>query len=176
MHRLRIAFEGSFARKLGGVGLAALGGVFAVACSSSSSGTPLSAFVGSWLCTDTRAAGIGEDAGTSVPTASTMGVTIASVTNDHFAAVVQADAGAACSLQFTATGNSGTLGAGQSCSAADGTAFAYTSGDATVSGNQLLVNLAFTTTSAGGAGSGTDSIGCQRDIPSGGPVTGGGGW
>jgi hypothetical protein len=172
MRKELTAFKGSFARRSLGLGLAVIGGLLAGACSSSSSGES-NAFVGAWLCSDTRTVGSDPSA---APAALTGSVSVTTATTDSMTAVLTVDKVlSACSLRFSSTGNSASLMTGQSCTAAtaDGTSFAFKSGTATVNANNLLVNLAFDMSPTTAAAGGTDSIGCQRNVPSG-PVTGGG--
>jgi len=138
------------------------------ACASSGSPGPVNLFVGSWLCTDNVAFMSAAEAGApSAVKMTTMDMIISAPTPDQLSAFAQTDAGLNCNLRFAMSGTSASLNAGQSCARTGGPTLAYTSGTAGVAGNQLTMKLFFQVAAPDEidpSGSGTESLGCQRQF------------
>jgi hypothetical protein len=133
-----------------------------VACSSGSSGggSGGSPWQGTYSCMGSAAITLG-DAGTplTVPENGSLAVT---QNGNALTAVTSSDAGAPCSLTFTANGDNATLDPNQKCSAM-GYDLGFTMGTATLAGTSLKSNESFDLSMGGTmAGTGVLTANCTK--------------
>ena len=147
----------------------------AISACSNSTAPPTSAFDGEWACavvndlTFTTPPNSAPESNVTSPV-----LTIVADTSGNLTVKGLVEAGATCPLDFTSSGTTASLTAGQSCSS--GTiSLTYGKGSATVSGSSLTATIAYsfagtviapldggTTSSESVAGTGTSTYTCTK--------------
>ena len=123
------------------VAIVAIVAAAVVGCSTGTTADTSSAFTGSWSCSTTDALTYTQPPGSEDKTETTTDTLVITTTGDGtFTSVTYLDAGTSCGLKYTPSGNSASLGSGQTCTA-KGLTFSYVTGDAEVSGGSLTVTL-----------------------------------
>jgi hypothetical protein len=140
-------------------------------CSSGSTTTSTGPFDGQWACTVTDVLTFTTPPGSTAETNTTSPtLTIVADLVGDLTVTGLTDAGSTCPLNFTSSGSTATLEAGQTCTA--GLSLGYTKGTASVSGSALTASVSYTFSGAatpveGGtaeavAGTGVSSYVCTK--------------